>query len=377
MPGFEVNLMSRPLSFRCQSRRPTGRPLVCAVAGAAMMLAFAPSAAKAQIAPPVITPLDYSAPRSGMIALTDIGSNFLRRLGKEATWGYNVALGSNPNGGGASESMTNSAVRTWAEGYGLGARTNPQGDFVGDTRSTVGGVAGLGVTLAPGFNVNISIDQSRTKIDVPLAFQTGMIDLTQLGIVASYTSGAWTIAGAAVQGFGRISTNRDTGFGFATSGYSARVTGFLGELSYYYGIGDTRIVPKANIEYVRGSTATMQETGGLEPISAGPTFAERARVMFGAEVGRYWIFDQKVLDLSAYAKFVDNFHQYIAPVAVSAPFSGTITVQGIRESTYGTDFGSSASLTLTRAARIYLNYDGKYRASNSSHQGTLGLELKW
>ena len=62
---------------------------------------------------------------------------------------------------------------------------------------------------------------------------------------------------------------------------------------------------------------------------------------------------------------------------MSAPFSGTITVQGVRESMYGADFGSSASLTLTSMARVYLNYDGKYRASNSSHQGTLGLELKW
>lgn len=370
--------MPDPLSFRCQFRTGSmSHPLLCAAAGVALAAVLAPSPAKAQTAPPVITPADYAAPRAGIVALIDLGSHFLRRLGQQATWGYNVALGSNPNGGGASESMTNSTVRSWAEGYGLGARTNRQGDFVGDTRQTVGAVGGLGLTLAPGFNVNVSVDQSRTRIDVPLALQTGTIDLTQLGVVASYTSGAWTIAGAAVQGFGRIGTNRDTGFGFATSGYNARVTGFLGELSYYYGIGDTRIVPKANIEYVRGATDAMQEAGGLEPISAGPAFAERARVMFGAEIGRYWIFDQKILDLSAYAKFVDNFYQHIAPVAVSAPFSGTITVQGVRESMYGADFGSSASLTLTSMARVYLNYDGKYRASNSSHQGTLGLELKW
>ena len=28
-------------------------------------------------------------------------------------------------------------------------------------------------------------------------------------------------------------------------------------------------------------------------------------------------------------------------------------------------------------ARLYLNYDGKFRAAMQSHQGTVGVELKW
>jgi len=27
--------------------------------------------------------------------------------------------------------------------------------------------------------------------------------------------------------------------------------------------------------------------------------------------------------------------------------------------------------------RLYVNYDGKFRAINQSHQGTLGVEVKW
>ncbi len=30
-----------------------------------------------------------------------------------------------------------------------------------------------------------------------------------------------------------------------------------------------------------------------------------------------------------------------------------------------------------RWARLYLNYDGKFRAAMQSYQGTLGVELKW
>jgi uncharacterized protein with beta-barrel porin domain len=55
----------------------------------------------------------------------------------------------------------------------------------------------------------------------------------------------------------------------------------------------------------------------------------------------------------------------------------SITVQGIGESQYGADAGASASLFFGNTARVYLNYDAKLRANLQSHQGTLGLEVKW
>jgi hypothetical protein len=35
------------------------------------------------------------------------------------------------------------------------------------------------------------------------------------------------------------------------------------------------------------------------------------------------------------------------------------------------------SLCLSNAARLYVNYYGRYRAALQSHQGTVGVELKW
>ena len=55
----------------------------------------------------------------------------------------------------------------------------------------------------------------------------------------------------------------------------------------------------------------------------------------------------------------------------------SITFQGVGESQYGADAGASASLSLTNTARIYINYDAKFRAAMQSHQGTVGVELKW
>jgi uncharacterized protein with beta-barrel porin domain len=377
----------------CCSSRPsraketgTGRSLARAVAIAfILVLAVAASSrsAEAQIAPlpapsptPTPTPTVINSDISAGAAVTNLGSSFLERLGNQATNGFGRALRNNPAGGGASEATEAPRFRSWGEAYGISASTGAQGDFVGDRRQTWGGVAGIGARIAPGVNVGFSVDQSHSKIDVPLALQSATLDLTQLGFNASVDKGPWTWAIALVHGFGKINSSRDTGFGLATAGYNAQIDGALTELSYYWSKEQSRIVPKAAFEYVRASTGSLQEFGGLDPVMATGTTVERARFLLGAEIGHYWIFGGKILDLSAYGKLVDNVMQNFGAVTVSlGPQS--ITVQGIGESRYGADAGASASLSLSNAVRLYVNYDGKYRAAMQSHQGTLGVELKW
>ncbi len=335
-----------------------------------------PSTTTTTPAPPVPDPTDNAAEISAGAGLIDLGSNFLRRLGNQATYGFKKTLGTNPGGGGASESTEDPPYRTWGEAYGASVRTGAIGDFVGDKRITYGGVAGIGARLAPGVNVGLSVDQSGTAIDVPLAFQSATMDLTQVGFSASVDRGPWTWALALVHGSGNIHTLRDTGAGFASAAYSGHVDGALTELSYFWTMDQSRIVPKAAIEYVRASNGAVQEVGGLFPVMASSASGERARILLGAEIGHYWIFDRKILDLSAYGKFVDNFSQSLSPVTVSLG-AESITVQGIGESRYGADAGASASFSLSNNWRLYVNYDGKFRAVSQSHQGTLGVEFKW
>jgi uncharacterized protein with beta-barrel porin domain len=313
---------------------------------------------------------------SANTALLELGSSFLRRLGNQATFGFNKAMRSNPGGGGASEDTEAPRFRTWGETYGISARTSAVGDFVGDRRQTFGDVAGFGMRIAPGVNVGVSVDQSHTAIDVPLALQTASLDLTQFGVNGSIDKGPWTWAFAAVQGYGHVKSQRDTGFGIASAAYTAHLSGLLTELSYFQSFDQSRIVPKAGFEYVRSTSAPLQEFGGLDPVAASAAFAERAKILVGAEIGRYWIFDQKILDLSAYGKFIDNVSQNYSDVIVSLGFQ-SISVQGIGESRYGADAGASASLSLSNTARLYINYDGKFRAAAQSHQGTFGVEFKW
>ncbi|WP_370691815.1 autotransporter outer membrane beta-barrel domain-containing protein [Bradyrhizobium sp.] len=381
--------MRCPSPWRANKTGP-GRHRVRLVAMALLLAVAAVSPAQAQSPSPTPTPTPTPTPSptpsptptvinsnfSAGSTVTNLGSNFLERLGNRATSGFGKAMRSNPGGGGASESTEAPRFRSWAEGYGLTATTGPLGYFVGDRRRTYGGVVGVGARVASGVNVGFSVDQSHTAIDIPLALQSATLDLTQFGFNASVDKGPWTWAIALVHGFGKVNSSRDTGVGFATAGYNARLGGALTELSYYWSSDQSRIVPKAAFEYVRASTGSLQETGGLDPVMATGATAERARLLIGAEVGRYWIFDQKIFDVSAYGKFVDNVAQNFNSVTVSLG-AQSVVVQGIGESRYGADAGASASLSLSNTARLYLNYDAKYRAAMRSHQGTLGLELKW
>ena len=224
--------------------------------------------------------------------MTNLGSNFLERLGSQASSGFGRTLRTNPGGGGASEATDAPRFRTWGEAYGISVNTGAQADFVGDHRQTWGGVAGVGAMVAPGVNLGVSVDQSRTAIDVPLALQSATLDLTQFGFNASVDKGPWTWAGALVHGFGKINSSRDTGFGTASAGYGAQVDGALTELSYYWNLDQSRVVPKAAFEYVRAATGSLQEAGGLDPVTASGATADRSRILLGAEIGHYWIFDR-------------------------------------------------------------------------------------
>ena len=356
----------------------TRRRLVISVALAFVIAVAAASTVQAQTVapPPTPTPTSINSDLSAGAAVANLGSNFLERLGNQATNGFGRALRDNPAGGGASEATDAPRFRTWGEAYGIAARTGAQRDFVGDRRQTWGGVAGLGARVAPGVNVGVSVDQSHTAIDVPLALQSATLDLTQIGVNASVDRGPWTWAVALVHGFGKINSSRDTGFGTASAGYNAHIDGALTELSYYWSLDQSRIVPKAAFEYVRAATGSLQEFGGLDPVTATGVTQERSRFLVGAEVGHYWIVDRKIFDLSAYGKFVDNVAQNLGATTVSLGIQ-SITVQGIGESRYGADAGASASLSLSNTARLYVNYDGKYRVAMQSHQGTVGVELKW
>ena len=172
--------------MRCESRPSeagetgAGRRVVRAIALVFALAVGTLSTAEAQLLPaPAPTPTPgitiISSDISAGQAVGNLGSNFLERLANQGTNGVNRIGRSNPGGGGASEATEAPKIRAWLEGYGLSSKTDAQGDFAGDRRTTYGGVAGIGASLGSGVNVGISVDQSQSRIDVPLAFQWAKI----------------------------------------------------------------------------------------------------------------------------------------------------------------------------------------------------------
>jgi hypothetical protein len=104
-----------------------------------------PAAAPALLPAPSPTPTPgitiISSDISAGKAVSDLGSNFLERLANQATNGVNRIGRSNPGGGGASEATEAPKFRAWIEGYGISSKTDVQGDFAGDRRTTWGSVA--------------------------------------------------------------------------------------------------------------------------------------------------------------------------------------------------------------------------------------------
>jgi uncharacterized protein with beta-barrel porin domain len=327
---------------------------------------------------------DAAAANSANYAMFGLGNRYLQLLGNQGgpSWQANLfGTGANPNGGGAPAAPEPPRYRVWTELYGLTANTGAQPFFPGDARKTYGGVAGFSMNVAPNATVGISVDQSKTRIDITSLPQHATLDLTQVGLNGAYEWGKWTFSGAGVFGFGNVDQSRETTFfGPALATYRARLWGVIGEANYYIPLGSARVVPKFGGDWTQTHTDGYSEVGGsFEAVTVPDAMANRGRIFAGAEVGNTWITGTRVIDLSAYAKGVDILFQRVPNLAVSAVAVGAtpITVFGVQESKYGIDTGAMVSMRLSPLARIYAVYDGKFRDGFQSNSGTVGVEFRW
>jgi uncharacterized protein with beta-barrel porin domain len=320
-----------------------------------------------------------NAHRSSQATLFDVGSQFLQRFNAVYSFRTAASAANNAQGGGA-EPSTEPRYRTWFESYGLRSHTDSRGDFTGDSRKTYGGVAGVGALVAPGLNLGISVDQSQSLINVVGFDQRGRIDLTQVGGIASYENGPWNINATLVRGFGDVHSSRVDVGGASTAAYQAGLWAAMTEFSYYFGLPDnTRLVPKLTFDWMRTRTDAFTEIGGTTPIAGSAVTASRVRMLIGGELGHSWLVDRRIMDVSVYARFVDNLKQDFGAIQITDTTGVNLPqfVAGIRESNLGADAGAALSAKVTDAMRLYIVYDGRYRSNLTSHSGTVGAEFRW
>jgi uncharacterized protein with beta-barrel porin domain len=307
----------------------------------------------------------------------DLGSQFLQSLDAHASPGFGYTL-PNPGGGGASGDAPR--YRTWVESYGLWSKTAAEGDFVSDTRRTLGGVGGISANVIPGGWLGVSVDQSHTNIDAPAASQFAALDLTQVGINGSYEIGQWTVSGAAIRGLGSAGTNRFTSTGPAGTSFDADIWGATGEVNYYWALGNARVVPKLGADWLRTHSAGYTESGpSLDDASVPGATWSRTRLYAGAEIGDSFMIDKTLLDLSGYARALDSVAQNAPSLLLSSATGGELPtlIQGVPEARYGLDAGATASLRLTTLTRVYVGFDSHFRDGYQAYGGTVGGEIKW
>jgi uncharacterized protein with beta-barrel porin domain len=332
--------------------------------------------------PPQVPGTADAAGASANYALFGLGTRYLQYLaglGGPSAQSSLFGTGPNPGGGGAPAPPAGPRYRAWSELYGQAAQTGAQTSFPGDSRRTYGGVAGLAMNVTPGTMLGLSVDQSRTSIDIAGLPQHATFDLTQVGVNGAYELGAWTFSAAGIAGFARVDSDRDTPSGPATAAYDANVWGAIGEAAYYIPLGSARVVPKFGADWTQARTDAYAETGGIDAVSVPSATSDRTRIFAGAEVGNTWVTSTTVVDLSGYARVVDILSQHVSDLTVSA-VSGPatpVTVFGVTEAKYGVDTGATASVRLSPIARLYAVYDGRFRDGFQSHTGTVGVELRW
>jgi hypothetical protein len=315
----------------------------------------------------------------------EIGTRYLRHLGTEAARSTGAPSQFSPSGGGADlDAAPQSATqivdryRVWFEGYGVRSEMDPRGDFGGDKRRSFGGIAGLGMILTPGVSVGISVDQSRTDVDIIQFTQSSTIDLTQVGGNIAFESGPWVLGVAAIHGFGNVDSQRGT-TSLSRASYDTRLWGALTELSYLWSSGNWRIVPKIGADWARTDSDGFTESGGTQPVIGSTQIAERTRIFGGAEVGYTWLASQTIMDFSVYGRGVDIVDLDAGGLTVSPILPGALPrfIAGVSEDRLGFDTGAAFSVRFSPRARFYAVYDGRFRGNFESHAGTLGLEFRW
>jgi len=240
-----------------------GRRSVTAVAIVlGLVLAAASTSAQAQVAPPrgcrplrrrryhtVVTPAptpfpmpsDVNSEMSAGSAIVNLGSNFLERLGQQASYGFGSGLRRNPGGGGA-RSDRRAGFSNVGETYGISLRTAPKA--ISPVIGVKPGVA-LWVrrTCRAGVNVGISVD----KAIPPSTFHSRC---SPRGSILPVRSERLDRQGAVDMGDRAGPRFRDHQFG---AGHRRRLRRRrlrrpsrrrLTELSYYWSLDQSRIVPR-------------------------------------------------------------------------------------------------------------------------------------
>ena len=177
------------------------------------------------------------------------------------------------------------------------------GDFTGDSRKTYGGVAGVGATVAPGF------EPRHFRRSEPIQHQR---------------DGVWRNAGASTSPRSARSPHTKTAPGISTPRWSAASAMFTAAASTSAarprpsyqarsvgGDGRAQLLLGAARQHPSSSpsspstgceprTDAFTEIGGTTSDPGSAVTASRVRMLIGGELGHSWLVDRRIMDISVY-----------------------------------------------------------------------------
>jgi uncharacterized protein with beta-barrel porin domain len=282
--------------------------------------------------------------------------------------------------------------RAWGLGFGGYRSTEGQASLgtVDQSQHTYGGAVGVDHQISGDVLVGFAAGGSGSTFSAPALSTSGRIDGGHVGLYIVKTFGPAYLA--ATLNYARLDNTAQrtiSGVGPTENASGRFVSDQVGgriELGRKYEFGRYAVTPFAAVEpaalwqhaYTETSTTVGGGTGvmGLSykanTVTSLPTF-------LGAQLDTKYILTGGH-ELTPLAR-VSWVHEFETARRISASFTsvaGTgFTVDGARPSADAVRFESGGTLTLTRAASVFVNLESEYSDRGRSYTGTGGIKVAW
>ncbi|MEO6014865.1 MAG: autotransporter outer membrane beta-barrel domain-containing protein [Devosia sp.] len=268
-------------------------------------------------------------------------------------------------------------LRFWVRGYGAQTSTPTQGAVPGDVRTSGGVSGGLGMEVAPGLFLGAGLDQGMTAMVLDPVGESGLIQLSQLGVSGKYVRNGWFATAAATMGRGSVHAVQTLG-GSSTADYGLGTWSLLAETGYAIETAPVTITPRVGAELTGVQVGEFAGVGGLA-LSAMAQFSQRLRAWVGVDVETSIPTVSGAIDLAAHARVVGVLMGAGRSRQVTfSTMPGTmLTVTGASEAPVSVDLGSEITWHEADNVKLTAAYDLHLSGSSMSHAGTLSLRVTW
>lgn len=275
-------------------------------------------------------------------------------------------------------------VGIWAQAFG--DWTDSQGDIeaAGYEQDSKGVAGGVDVAVNEKVHVGGAIGWANANADFDTAGDSSEIDAFNAAVYTAFETGHFYADAILSYGSQDISTQRQLDLGFdtfaATSSYGATAWSAHGEVGWMVAAGGVNIEPFAALQYALLSTDSFEEKGagdfGL--VVAGQD-AESLASSLGARLSTSFM-DGGIrflpsLEVAWRHEYMDNRQQILAAFQDDPTTRFQIVSSALASDSAAVKarFGTELSPGLL----VYLDYNGLYNSTATTHGATAGLRASW